>query len=134
MKKILILACFFSLIISCNRIEKRPIDKNILATEKIVLDKKEYEHKDYKGITLGFQKDIVYGYTGINFFNSRYEIKDGKLITHGINMTLAAGDPKATKIEHEILDLLRYNKKFEITRESVKLTDKSGKIHEFRIK
>ena len=49
-------------------------------------------------------------------------------------MTLAAGDPKATKIEHEILDLLRYNKKFEITRESVKLTDKSGKIHEFRIK
>lgn len=132
MKKLLILASLFSILISCKKVEKMPLDPHIIANEHILLDKKQYEHKDYKGIMLGFDKDILYGFTGINNFNAKFEIKDNRLVVDIIGITLAAGSKEEMKIEREILNALQYNTKFEITKDGIKLTDKLGKVHEFK--
>lgn len=132
MKKFLIAFCFLSFI-SCQKVETKPIDTGIIASESILLDKKEYISTN-SITTIGFMKDKIYGFTGINNFNADYIIKDNRLVIDRMGITLATGSPNEIKIEREFLDILNNNTKFEIKDKSIEITDKNGKIHKFMIK
>lgn len=117
MKKILILvmALFFALV-GCTSVSSIDCNcKNINSINYIY--GKEYK-LDYSNITITFEKDKVYGLSGINRYFTSYEIKeDGTISFKPIATTLMAGDPELMDRERKYLNFLKDAYKINIINE-----------------
>lgn len=84
-----------------------------------------------RAITLGFDKERIFGSTGINRFFGNYDIKNGQLIVKYVGVTLAAGSNQQRIEEFKILGALEENKVMRVDSNKLIMTDKYGASIEF---
>lgn len=123
MKKIVFLGLLLLLFVSC--------DKNIKLEN---MEKKEFVlvniHKEF-GITLSFEGDKVYGFSGVNRYFGNFKLSGTKLVINPLASTKMAGDSKAMKAEDEYLKLLNNADKVVATKEGFKIYTKNDKVLQF---
>lgn len=117
MKKIILL--FLSIFIfGCTS----NISKNTVANNQLI-NAKEY-HLDGSDITITFDGDRVYGFSGVNRYFGTYEQKGDNLKINGLASTLMMGDPKVMEIESGYLNDLSKVDKIKIQNGRLILTGK----------
>lgn len=129
---------FIDLLYDIKRIEK---NENFLVmtkkdnTKVYLLNKESILNKEYKlkntrykdlNISLKFGNDILYGYSGVNNYNSKYEIKNSRLYIYETAITLRMAEDEKMNLETEFLDLLKDNDKIEIKNNQLILLTKKG--------
>lgn len=118
MKRILIIFCALMslVIISCATTDKsmdgmsqgtmdsmsKKITMNDLNGKEFMLDNM---YKDMK-ITIGFEKDRVYGFAGVNRYMSSYKLNGNKISLTAVASTMMAGPEKNMKAEDAYLKML----------------------------
>lgn len=98
------------------------ISKNTVANNQLI-NAKEY-HLDGSDITIAFDGDRVYGFSGVNSYFGTYEQKGDNLKINGLASTLMMGDPKVMEIESGYLNDLSKVDKIKIQNGRLILTGK----------
>lgn len=123
MKKLLILGVLLLLFVSCDKNIKL---ENMEKTEFVLVN----IYKDF-GITLSFEGDRIYGFSGVNRYFGNFKLKGTKLTIDPLASTKMAGEPKAMKAEDEYLKLFSTVDKVVTTKTGFKLYTKNDKVLEF---
>lgn len=154
MKKYLIIAVASLFVVSCNNIDnfnknekldvvkiinleenkvKQKVEKEVKVTKKILIGK-EFEHKKYRQLTIGFNDDRIYGSTGVNRFFSDYDIKNEKLYIKVLGLTRAAGSDEDMALEDMMLKIIEDNKEMKYNPDdgTLKMITKQGYVHTFQ--
>ena len=79
-----------------------------------------------KKVSIGFQGDRVYGFSGINRYFGNYQISGGKVIFSDFGLTQMAGSEEEMTKELQFLDLLRKNKSIKLSGGTLTLISTEG--------
>lgn len=154
MKKYLMIAVASLFVISCNNIDnfnknekldvvkiinfeekkvEQKVEKEVKVTKQLLIGK-EFEHKKYRQLSIGFNDERIYGSTGINRFFGDYNIKDEKLFVKALGLTRAAGSDEDMALEDMMLKIIEDNKemKYNPNDGTLKMITKQGYVHTFQ--
>lgn len=128
MKKIAVTILATTFLAACSSIEM-PVAKNIVKNNVVKEElKKIFSHNDLVGrefivetetykskkITIGFTKDRVYGFGGVNRYFGVYKIVDNKLVFENFGSTRMAGKREDELAELAFLTALQDNKEIKL--------------------
>lgn len=141
MKRILLFFCTFTafFIFSCSTVEKttatttqKDVSKDISIGKDISVDDlngKEFMldnvYKDMK-ITIGFQKDRVYGFSGVNRYMAGYKLNGSNISLTASASTMMAGPERSMKAEDAYLKLLNGANTIALNNNILTMKTKSG--------
>lgn len=128
MKKILILSTLVLALTACTTAEisdkisslKSGVSKvtdTILPNLKQELNGREFKilGDEYnKEVSIGFEENRFFGYSGINRYFGQYEINGGKLVIEDMGLTKMAGKEQDMILELKFLTILKDNKSIKL--------------------
>ena len=77
-------------------------------------------------VTIGFQGDRVYGFSGINRYFGDYQVSGGKLIFGEFGLTRMGGSQEEMTKELQFLDLLKNNRSVKLSGATLTLISNEG--------
>ena len=79
-----------------------------------------------KKVSIGFQGDRVYGFSGINRYFGDYQVSGGKLVFGEFGLTRMGGSQDEMTKELQFLDLLKNNKSVKLSGGTLTLISNEG--------
>ena len=79
-----------------------------------------------KQVSIGFQGDRVYGFSGINRYFGDYQVSGGKLVFGEFGLTRMGGSQDEMTKELQFLDLLKNNKSVKLSGGTLTLISNEG--------
>lgn len=123
MKKVAMTVLTATVLLSCTGIEmpksKRDIikqeftmfNKNSLVDKEFIVETEAYKNKK---ITIGFSKDRVYGFGGVNRYFGLYKVVNNRLIIENLGVTTMGGKKEDQIAELAFLTALENNKEIRL--------------------
>lgn len=109
--------------------EVKILKANEMVGREFIIETEEYKAKK---LTIGFTKDKIFGFSGINRYFSKYKISNNKLIIDNIGVTKVAGNKEKMVSELKFLSLLRDNKEIKLEGDYLILISNEGLELKFR--
>ncbi len=129
MKKVIILLSMILVVGACTNVQTQKQGPKAIENIVQVVDR-EYELSNIfagQGLTLGFDdQGRVFGYSGLNRFFGKVEIKDGKMKVSTLASTRMGGSREALIREDQYLSLLNSMTKIEEEEGKLILTNDMG--------
>lgn len=123
MRKIGLTLLAITTLISCTSIEMPKSKRDIIKQEFEMFNQNELVNREFivetetykdKKITIGFSKDRVYGFGGVNRYFGTYKIVNNKLIIENFGTTKMAGKKDDELAELAFLTALKDNKEIKL--------------------
>lgn len=103
MKVVLTVLCFSIITVSCASSRSAIVSSSTLVGKTFVLTNMYQDAK----ITISFENDRFFGFSGINTYNGNYEIRRGNmLMLKNIAVTQVSGPPNMMNIEQKYMNYL----------------------------
>lgn len=111
MKKIAILMTMIISLVGCSNLQEKPKDVPQNVSSSLEISNVEYTLINIfpgQGLTVGFDEaGRIFGYSGLNIFFGKVEIKDGKMVVDPLASTRMGGSREALIREDQYLTLLK---------------------------
>ena len=111
MKKIAILMTMIISLVGCSNLQEKPKDVPQNVSSSLEISNVEYTLINIfpgQGLTVGFDEaGRIFGYSGLNRFFGKVEIKDGKMVVDPLASTRMGGSREALIREDQYLTLLK---------------------------
>lgn len=111
MKKIAILMTMIISLVGCSNLQEKPKDVPQNVSSSLEISNVEYTLINIfpgQGLTVGFDEaERIFGYSGLNRFFGKVEIKDGKMVVDPLASTRMGGSREALIREDQYLTLLK---------------------------
>ena len=111
MKKIAILMTMIISLVGCSNLQEKPKDVPQNVSSSLEISNVEYTLINIfpgQGLTVGFDEaGSIFGYSGLNRFFGKVEIKDGKMVVDPLASTRMGGSREALIREDQYLTLLK---------------------------
>lgn len=140
MKKILILGIIAGALTACTDVEvpfmssAKTESSTSSSTSVFVNLKEQLNGREFfivtegynKKTSIGFDKNRVYGCSGINRYFTNYQISNNKIVFSEFGLTRMGGSQEEMTRELQFLDILRDNKNIRLSGDTLILTSNEG--------
>lgn len=104
-------------------------NQNALVGREFIVETEEYKDKE---ITIGFTKDRVYGFSGVNRYFGLYKVENNKLVIENLGVTRMAGRRDEELAELVFLTALKDNKEIKLEEPYLILNSNQNYTFKFR--